>query len=88
MPKCTECGKEFNLSLGQAGSYMYCQSVREDKGYGKFTYQCSYTCYNHAKLRVSGERRHMTAKNYVHDVKLSEETMTHQGKTILHPIKI
>lgn len=88
MPKCTECGKEFNLGIGQIGNYMYRQSTRDERECGKYTYQCSYTCWNHAKLRKSGERKHMTTKNYERDVKMSEEVMTHQGKTILYPIKL
>ena len=92
MPKCTECGKEFEFQIVQSGNYIYKSSLKRETIEGVtetiMGYQCSYTCWNHAKLRTKAEQRSMLQKNYEHDVKLSEETMTAQGKTILHPIKL
>lgn len=87
MPKCTECGKEFDFLLGQFGNWAYKHKVQSGSDVNT-KFQCSYTCYNHSKLRTSYERKHLTKANYLRDVKISEETMKAQGKTILHPIDI
>ena len=71
---CSECGKTF-CAYG-----VWPWKTREGK-------QCDYNCHNHALLRC-GNLGYMTLTNYKKDVQLSEETMKHKGKTILHPIDI
>ena len=88
MPKCTECGKEIFFLMGQSGNWTYKQKTPTSEGVSEQKYQCSYTCYNHAKLRSLTERKHSNRSQYIKDVKTSEESMICQGKKILHPIDL
>lgn len=74
---CSECGQEFYVSCSLR-DYAY------KSGYCQV--QCSYTCYDHAKLRnESGKFEDHRYKEFVFK---SEERMRSQGKTVLNPIKL
>lgn len=75
MRKCSECGRDFCIDYP---GYTY-------KVNGK--YQCSYTCHDHALLRLSNNQ-YISEENYMKYVNRSERTMVAQGKSVLHPIKI
>ena len=68
MVNCPECGKEFYKPVSK-WAYGEC---------------CSYTCYDHFKLR--SERRRLNPDKYFEWVDRCEASMKHQGKTILNPI--
>ena len=77
---CSECGKP--MYVRDPASYLYKNFI----GHAR-TYQCSYTCWDHAKLRIHDDR-YLTHENYIKYVVRCEETMKVQGKEILHPIQI
>lgn len=82
---CSECGKQFNTYA--MPSYMYKVTVVTDKkGHTKYQWQCSYNCYNHARLRK--EKTSTSFKKYTIKVKRCEEAMQASGKTILNPIDL
>lgn len=54
--------------------------------YGDLKYQCSYTCHDHATLRLGKRESGVTNKKMWEYVKKCESSMKAQGKTILHPI--
>ena len=72
---CSECGRTLKLDIWYSANYLY-------RVKGKL--QCSYTCWDHAKLRY--ERHKLLSYDKL--VKRSEDAMRAQGKTILNPIKI
>ena len=81
---CSECGVQFSLPLA-ISQYQYKIYRLEGEGY---SYQCSYTCHEHAKLRTKKHTQHLLKKNLKEYVKRSEDAMRAQGKEILHPIEI
>lgn len=92
--KCSECGKEFTIPY--AAGYSYRVSVNsttasklpKDSIYGSKSYQCSYTCNDHALLRVSYRMGHMTRENLERYVKRSEESIRSKGKEVRFPIDL
>lgn len=77
---CSECDREFTKPLN-LGDYKYKVSA-----YGTSTlYQCSYTCNDHAILRIGKDQRGLT--RYFELVQRCENMMRSQGKKVLHPIK-
>ena len=66
--KCPECGKEFYKS---SGKWVYGNC-------------CSYTCYDHFKLR--SEKKQLDPDKYFEYVDRCESAMKSQGKTVLEPI--
>lgn len=90
---CSECGKEFTLLNTKGYSYRVEVTPRiksklpEDSIYGSKSYQCSYTCNDHALLRVS-RSGHMTKENIIKYITRSEETIRAKGKVVRYPINI
>lgn len=83
--RCSECDCEIaSLSLG--GDWRYKVSSRtSSKSYDyAFIYQCSFTCYDHAMLRLKKDKGMSEAKR-IKSLQQCEEIMTAQGKQILHP---
>ena len=83
--KCTECGKVFEICTSLT-EYKYKIASFTDSRSGKYHYQCSYTCYDHASLRLNKSSR-ISSDNYNKYIERSESMMRGQGKKILHPIK-
>lgn len=77
---CSECGRGFVKPLS-LGDYKY----KVSQAYGRSLYQCSYTCNDHAILRVGKDQRGLT--KYFELVQRCENMMRSQGKQVLHPIK-
>lgn len=70
---CTECGRTVHVY--NKSHYTYKTPLG---------YQCSYTCYDHAILRKSGDRgasKSVTLRR----LKDCEKVMKGQGKKVLHP---
>lgn len=79
--KCSECGREFTIPTQIKYQYKM-QSC------GKTHYQCSYTCYDHALLRIDNPDNYYPRSRYSELVKKCETSMLGQGKKILYPIKL
>lgn len=77
---CSECGQGFTKPLS-LGDYKYKVSAYSTS----MLYQCSYTCNDHAILRVGKDQRGLT--RYFELVQRCENMMRSQGKKVLHPIK-
>ena len=75
---CSECGEHITSSYYDRSSWAY-KTNNE--------IQCSYTCYDHAKLR-GDEQLTIPKKKYAEYVFRNEVQMLSQGKTILHPINV
>lgn len=90
---CSECGRkiEFGCCYSPTTNWTYKTSrptnEREDTD-SNLMYQCSYTCYDHAKLRNQTEQRWLTVENFKSYVKRNEDMMKSQDKNILHPIDV
>lgn len=82
---CSECGKKIILSDNTYNLRDYMYKI----GLGKRTvFQCSYTCYHHADLRLTKSPTMQTKAQRVKEVESCERSMIGQGKKILHPINI
>lgn len=76
--KCPECGQEFLLRTSY-GQYTYKYRYK-NKGEGILC--CSYTCWDHAKLRTERNNYYSWKDLVVR----CEDMMRSQGKDILKPI--
>lgn len=76
---CSECGREFYVLCKPNWTYRIVSKITS-----KYTYQCSFTCYDHACLRLSKDSG-MDPKVREAKIKSCEDVMRAQGKTILHP---
>lgn len=84
---CSECGKSFDLP-DIIPMYKYKLISRNSKdNKTKYIFQCSYTCYDHALLRLTKKSKY-TTQNYIKYVVDSELMMKSQGKVVIHPIKL
>lgn len=83
--RCSECGCEI-VSLSLGGDWKYkINSRTSSKGYNyTFAYQCSYTCYDHAMLRLKKDKG-MSEVKRIKSLQECEKMMTAQGKQVLHP---
>lgn len=92
--KCSECGKEFSLLYIKGYSYRVDVTSRvksklpSDSIFGAKSYQCSYTCNDHALLRISHKTGHLTRENLLRYIKKSEETIRSRGREVRYPINI
>ena len=77
MKTCSECGKVFSTGYFNRAVWQYTYKEK---------WQCSYTCYDHAILRLGNNRR--KSSSFKSQVNRCEDSMKAQGKTILHPIII
>ena len=75
---CYECGKKFLVY--SPSNYLY--KVKGEHGHSQ--YLCSYTCFDHAKLRK--EKSSLNFKKYLESVQRCEEAMVAKGKPVLHPL--
>ena len=92
--KCSECGKEFTVLNTKGYSYKIDLTPRvksklpEDSVYGSRSFQCSYTCNDHALLRLNHRNGHLTKENLIKYILRSEETIRSRGCTVRYPISI
>ena len=87
MKTCTECGKEFVVLNPLSWTYRS-NSVCVTGQNAKTKYQCSYTCYDHAKLSTENKLARIPTSMLREYVEKSERNMQLQGKTILNPIQL
>lgn len=87
---CSECGKRIDFGICYAPSinWMYKVPKQRTATNDNYIYQCSYTCFDHAKLRNPTEQMMLTNENFARYVQRCEDMMKSQEKEILHPIDI
>lgn len=73
---CSECGTKF-VYFNKEYSYKTSR--------GK---QCSYSCHEHAVLRLEKCKVYVTRDKYIESVKRNEANLIGQGKTVLSPIDL
>lgn len=92
--RCSECGKEFALFYLKGYSYRVDVTPRvksklpKDSIHGSKSYQCSYTCNDHALLRLNHRTGHLTRENIIRYIKKSEESIRAKGQEVRYPINI
>lgn len=92
--KCSECGKSIVLLKGRSWQYRVSLSdfsrsqVPKDSIEGSYGYQCSYTCNDHALLRLQRRSNHLTRENAIKYIEQSETAIRNKGYQVRFPIDI
>lgn len=90
--KCSECSKEINLYSTSNYSYRVRITKRNksqfpiDSVIGSSSYQCSYTCNDHALLRTQINTSYLIYENILRYVEKSESAIRAKGNEVRFPI--